>query len=59
MPHYRYLGDDARHFPTLGIEVEPGDEFDDDRDLDPAWFKATRAPKKPTTDTPAVSEPQE
>lgn len=32
MPRFRYVGDDVRNFPTLGLyEVEPGFEFETDR----------------------------
>ena len=29
MPRYRYIGTDERMFPSLGVTVAPGDEFDD------------------------------
>ena len=38
MPTYTYTGDDGRYFPTLGLEAEPGGEYELDRNPDPLWF---------------------
>jgi hypothetical protein len=54
---YKYTGTDERVFPTLGITVQPGDEFEA-----PANFSATDvtagAPTKPV-ETPKPSAPSD
>ena len=54
---YKYTGTDERVFPTLGITVKPGDEFDA-----PANFSAldvtSGAPTKPV-ETPKPSAPSD
>jgi len=45
-----YTGDDARYYPTLAVEAEPGDEVEFDRaeDVpdDGRWATATEARKQ-------------
>jgi hypothetical protein len=48
---YIYTGETARTYPTLGIEVEPGDTVDlDEAPEDGRWRKAgTKGAAKPAT----------
>jgi hypothetical protein len=48
MTKYTYIGEDTRTFPTLGITVTKGDEFDAPDD-----FSAHNVSKKTTKATPA------
>lgn len=61
MPEYRYTGEDARYYPTLGIEAVPdgGKDGPTVADLDEApdgqWepVSAAKQPRhKPATDIP-------
>lgn len=54
----KYKGTDERVFPTLGITVKPGDEFDAPEGFsapDVEGVKAS-APKAPTTTPSAASD---
>ena len=62
MARYRYVGDDPRTFPTLGLEVTPGGVYD----IDPALLSTTSLPallepiaeaKKPQEKTPKAPTP--
>ena len=53
---YRYTGTDSRVFPTLGITVEPGDEFEAPDKFDvpnvvPAGAQKTTPATSATSDT--------
>lgn len=52
---YKYEGTDVRVFPTLGITVEPGDEFEAPENFDVPNVVPTGA-KKSTTATSAASD---
>lgn len=48
---FRYLGDDARTFPHVSLEVEPGDTVELDENPDPRWFEPDafgHVPEEPT-----------
>jgi hypothetical protein len=50
MAKYIYIGEDTRIFPTLGITVTKGDEFDapDDFSVHNVSKKTTKATQAPT-----------
>ena len=50
---YKYNGSDVRVFPTLGITVEPGDEFEAPENFDVPNVVPTGAKK--TTPTPSAA----
>jgi hypothetical protein len=52
-----YTGTDERVFPTLGITVKPGDEFDAPEGFAHADVSAGKTFAKPTTTTSAASDP--
>jgi hypothetical protein len=45
MAKFTYIGEDTRDFPTLGVTVSNGDEFDAPDDLDAANVSATKTTK--------------
>lgn len=53
---YKYNGSDVRVFPTLGITVKPGDEFEAPENFDMPNVVSTGA-KKSTIATSAASDP--
>ena len=53
---YKYNGSDVRVFPTLGITVKPGDEFEAPENFDVPNVVPTGA-KKSTPATSAASDP--
>lgn len=34
MPRYRHIGDQPRSFPELGLDLEPGQEFETEQPVD-------------------------
>jgi hypothetical protein len=58
MPKYKYTGTDKRVFPSLGIIVEPNDEFDapDDFNAHEVISSSAKISTKPTFTTPQESE---
>jgi hypothetical protein len=54
---YKYTGTDERVFPTLGITVQPGDEFDAPANLS-AHDVTSGAPTKPV-EAPKPSAPSD
>ena len=63
MAKYRYIGTDERVFPSLGITVEPNDEFDAPDDfvayaVEPASAKISTKPTAPTTTSAAPDTTQ-
>jgi hypothetical protein len=52
-----YKGTDERVFPTLGITVKPGDEFDAPEGFTHADVESGKTFAKPITTTSAASDP--
>jgi hypothetical protein len=61
MAKYRYTGTDERVFPSLGLVVEPNDEFDAPDDfvayaVEPVSAKISAKPTVPTTTMSAAPD---
>jgi hypothetical protein len=61
MMKYKYNGTDERVFPSIGITVKPGDEFDAPEgfvvaDVTPAGSKPSIPQPTPTTTVSAASD---
>lgn len=55
MPRYRWVGETRVQFPTVGVEVDPGEEFDSDEELNhPLLEKVKKTSTK--ADTSASKE---
>jgi hypothetical protein len=54
MAKYTYIGEDTRTFPTLGITVTKGDEFDAPDDFSAHNISSTKTTK--ATPAPTVGE---
>jgi hypothetical protein len=55
MPSFKYTGDDARYYPTLGLEVTPGAVADlAEAPTDGRWSAADGSPVP--APAPAVSD---
>jgi len=51
---FKYIGEDERTFPTLGITVTKGDEFDAPEDFSAPFVTAQKTTK--ATPAPTVGE---
>ena len=54
MPRYRHVFDQKRIYPALGLELEPGEEFETDQVLDHPNFLLL---DKPKGEADSVTEP--